>query len=119
MSKIVKGKLGEDLAVKYLQDIGYTVIERNWRYSRLGEIDIIAKNNNQLVFIEVKTRTSAFFGEPIEAITPSKIKKIYKLAEVYLSENTLPNDLGCRFDAVSVILRKTPEIIHHEDIYCG
>lgn len=117
MSKIEKGKTGEDLAVKFIEDNGFTVIERNWRFSRLGEIDIIATKNEQLVFIEVKARTSTFFGEPIEAITPTKIKKIYRIAEIYLSKKPLYNDKECRFDAISVILSKIPKIVHHEDIY--
>lgn len=119
MSKIEKGKTGEDLAVKFLEDKGFIVVERNWRFSRLGELDIIATKNNQLVFIEVKARTSNNFGEPIEAITPTKIKKIYRLAEIYLTKKHVYNEFECRFDAISVILGKAPAITHHENIYCS
>lgn len=117
MEKIKKGQKGENLATEFLQKKGYLILERNWRYSKLGEIDIIAQQNNTIAFIEVKTRSTNLFGEPIEAITPSKIKKIYKLAEIYLNNQISSANLNYRFDAISVKLGQNTEIIHNENIY--
>ena len=96
--------LGENLATKYLQNKGYVIIERNFR-QRYGEIDIIAISKNTLVFIEVKTRKSLVYGEPLESITPKKLRDIIKTAQYYaLTNDKLPKQL--RIDAISVLLNK-------------
>lgn len=79
------GKIGEDVAVQYLEEKGFEIIERNFECKQ-GEIDIIAKNNREkeIVFIEVKTRTNKNYGEPIEALTYYKQKHIIKSIEYYL-----------------------------------
>lgn len=107
--KISKGRLGEELAAKFLQKQGYKIIERNF-HSRVGEIDIIAKDSNTLVFVEVKTRSSKKFGEPVEAVTGQKLKSIEKTCQYYkLLHPELPDVL--RIDVVSVdISNKNPEI---------
>jgi len=84
-TKIIKGKKGEDLAVEFLKKQGFKVIERNWRFSRVGEVDIIARDGDALVFVEVKARTSINFGHPIEAISANKFNTMQKLAEIYIS----------------------------------
>jgi len=100
-------KLGEDKACEYLKKLGFKIIERNFR-KRYGEIDIVAieetkKDGKVLAFIEVKTRTSSQFGNPLEAITYWKLKSLIKTAEFYkISHKNLPESL--RIDAVSVIL---------------
>lgn len=84
------GKIGEDLADKYLKKHGYKIIERNFRI-RGGEIDIIALDGRTLVYIEVKTRTSHKFGLPQEAVTPWKIKFLERAAKFYrLKRKNLP-----------------------------
>lgn len=96
------GNLGENLALKYLKNNGYQIITRNFS-SKFGEIDIIAKEDSTLVFIEVKTRFSQAFGLPEEAITPWKVKKIIKAGEYYKNFHPeLPESL--RIDAVVIEL---------------
>jgi len=79
---IVTGKKGEDLAVEYLEKLGFNVLHRNWRYRR-SEIDIIASLQNVLHFIEVKTRTSLQFGYPEEGVTRRKIEMLLKAGVAY------------------------------------
>ncbi|OGI23585.1 MAG: YraN family protein [Candidatus Melainabacteria bacterium RIFOXYA12_FULL_32_12] len=116
-SNIAKGKIGEDIAAKYLEKRGFKIIEKNWRYSRYGEIDIIATDQKTLVFIEVKTRSTVNYGHPVESITKSKIDKIRTLAGAYLNENPDLKFKNYRFDAIGIILNKEPEIVYYKDIY--
>ena len=76
VSNKTKGKLGEQAAAKYLQRLGYKILERNYRYSRFAEIDIVAKDKDTIVFAEVKTRTGTTFGHPFEAINHTKIENV-------------------------------------------
>ena len=105
------GKIGENLVEKYLKNINYQVIERNFRCKR-GEIDIIAKEKDELVFIEVKTRASMEYGKPAEAVTNQKKKHIYRSAEYYLA---MHHKLSAyvRIDVVEVYLYKNKYYIHH------
>jgi putative endonuclease len=103
------GKIGEDLATNFLEKEGYRIIDRNFRVFE-GEIDIIALYKNELVFLEVKTRKSNFFGYPGEFITKSKINKIKKAAFAYLSKNPTAN---WRIDAISVIINGHSHNIEH------
>ena len=75
------GQKGEETAALYLRRKGYKIIEQNYRYSRLGEIDLIAQEGKDLVFVEVKTRSSLSFAEPEEAVNYQKQKRIIKLAQ--------------------------------------
>ena len=95
------GKIGEDIATVYLQDIGYEILGRNWRFKRV-ELDIIAQANSTLVFCEVKTRRSKSHGAPSDAITPLKLQHIRTAALHWLSNNQSRHQ-GIRFDAISVI----------------
>jgi putative endonuclease len=108
---------GEELAASYLSERGYKIIERNWRFSRLGEIDIIAQKQNTLVFVEVKTRTSRACGDPLESITPSKQRQIAKLVNVYMLQKPVYNHLLQRVDAISVILKNSPEVEHLKNAF--
>lgn len=95
-------RFGEDKACEYLKKLGFKIIERNFRRG-YGEIDIVALDKDVLVFVEVKTRTSSFYGTPLEAITYWKLKALIKTAEFYkLTHPKLPESL--RIDAVSVAL---------------
>lgn len=98
------GKSGEKVALRYLEDKKYKIVAMNFRLFR-GEIDIIAYDNNTLVFVEVKTRKSTDFGLPEESVTPSKQKQIKKIAQGFLTKNNL-YETECRFDVVSLILDK-------------
>lgn len=103
-----EGKLGEDIATKFLQEKDYRVIERNFS-KRYGEIDIIAIDKDTLVFVEVKTRRSSEFGSPLEAITPWKLRSVIKTAEFYkLTHKNLPDLM--RIDAVGIKLNDDEEV---------
>ncbi|HMN23200.1 MAG: YraN family protein [Ignavibacteriaceae bacterium] len=112
------GKEGEDIAAKYLIEKGFNIIARNYHYSTKGEIDIIANDKNQLVFIEVKSRINLEYGEPEYAINPKKIRQIKKMAELYLFDKEI-EEADCRFDIVAIILGdgKNPEINHYENAF--
>ncbi|RJQ49683.1 MAG: YraN family protein [Nitrospiraceae bacterium] len=101
------GQKGEGVAVSFLRKNGYIIIERNYR-NTFGEIDIIAKDNETLVFIEVKTRESIEFGLPFESVTMKKRKKIARVALSYIKRfDELP---ACRFDILSICYKNsTPE----------
>lgn len=105
------GKLGEDNAVKYLKKNGYKIIQRNYR-CKFGEIDIIAQKKHVLVFIEVKTRQTINFGHPIEAITTTKQKHIYKTATHFLLNNKITYK-DVRFDAIEVYIKNINIHINH------
>lgn len=95
------GRSGEDLAARlYLRD-GYDIVARNFRCGQ-GEIDIIAADQGTLVFCEVKTRSTDFFGDPMEAVNRAKQARLRRLAAVWLSENPAPG-MSLRFDVVSVV----------------
>ncbi len=103
------GKLGENAAVRYLKQNGYQVIERNYR-CKYGEIDIIAKDGDSLVFVEVKSRTSSRYGTPYESVDWRKQRKIRRLAAIYLQSRG--RYMGqCRFDVVGVQLTITGEVV--------
>src|SRR5512145_3028413 len=95
------GKTGEDLAVDYLIEEGYEILERNWRFKHI-EVDIIARNKDQLIIAEVKTRTGNSYGEPYTAVDFRKQRSLIFAAERYLFGHDL--DLEVRFDIVSIIM---------------
>jgi putative endonuclease len=95
------GKIGEDIAAEYLNDLGYKILDRNWRFERV-ELDIVAQVGSTLVFCEVKTRRSNSHGIPSDAITPIKLQHIRKAALHWLTNNQ-SRHAGIRFDAISVI----------------
>jgi len=94
------GKLGEDIAVKYLRKNGYQIIERNFR-NKLGEIDIIAREGDVISFIEVKSRGSEQFGSGLEAIDKRKMRKLSQVALTYIKLHSL-EDVMCRFDVLAL-----------------
>jgi putative endonuclease len=95
------GKIGEDIATVYLQDMGYEILVRNWRFERV-ELDIVARKDSILVFCEVKTRRSVSHGVPSDAITPIKLQHIRTAALHWLTNNQSRHK-GIRFDVISVI----------------
>lgn len=108
---------GEEIAATFLKNNGYNILYKNWRHSNIGEIDIIASKNNEIVFVEVKTRTNHSFGEPIDSINQIKQKKIIKLAQVFISQNSFSPNTSFRFDAIGIILAKKIEINHIQSAY--
>jgi len=100
-NKII-GNYGEDTAVKFLQKNKYKIIEQNYS-CKFGEIDIIAKDKNILVFVEVKSRTNEKYGTPGMAVNYYKKKNIINTAKHYIMKNKLQNEF-CRFDVVEVFV---------------
>jgi putative endonuclease len=111
------GKEGEDLAAEYISKKGYEILERNYHYGH-GEIDIIAKKNGVLVFIEVKSRINLEYGEPEYAINKKKIQQIKKMAELYLFDKE-KEEVDCRFDVIAILLepKSSPQITHYENAF--
>lgn len=111
MNKIELGKTGELEVQKYLEKLEYFIIAKNFKCS-YGEIDIIAIDKNELVFVEVKTRCSEKYGEAREAVDKYKKKHIKKAAEFYIYKNKLENRF-IRFDVVEVYVKKDKFSIKH------
>ncbi len=107
-----KGKYGEETAVKYLESIGYKIIKRNFAFGKDAELDIVAKDGDVLVFIEIKSRKSKEFGHPIESVTPQKAKKIIHAAKGYMFINNIYNT-ECRFDIITIEYYYNPPKIEH------
>lgn len=105
----VKGDIGENKAVKYLTDKGYEILETNYK-NKLGEIDIIAKDNTRIVFVEVKARATAKYGYPREAVNEYKQRKIRMVAESYLKSKRLLNSY-IRFDVIEILAGNITHLI--------
>ncbi len=105
------GSHGEDLAAEYLSGDGFTILDRNWR-CRYGELDIIAAEGEVLIFVEVKTRTGRAFGTPAEAVTHTKLRRLRRLAGIWLAAQgrSWP---AVRIDVIEIRLSgPVPEITH-------
>lgn len=116
-AKDVLGRRGEDLAAAFLTDAGYLVVDRNWRCSQ-GEIDIVAVDGVETVFVEVKTRSSVAFGHPFQAITAQKLARLRRLSAAWCAVH--PGDhRNIRIDAISVIapVMGPPQIDHLERVF--
>ena len=101
------GRRGEQLAVDHLLGRGMTVVERNWR-CRLGEIDIVARDGRDTVFVEVKTRTSDRFGGIEQAVTPEKVRRLRRLAGLWLARQDTRWS-GVRIDVIGGVKRYVRE----------
>lgn len=109
------GTLGEELACRFLEEKGYQLLEKNWRFSR-AEVDIIAKDGDILVFIEVKTRSSEYFGKPEEFVSAQKETLISDAAAVYMEK--IGHEWEIRFDIIAVLHNQTTtKISHFEDAF--
>ncbi|WP_030675906.1 YraN family protein [Streptomyces sp. NRRL B-1347] len=108
------GKYGEQLAARRLAEAGMTVLERNWRGGRTGEIDIVARDGDVLVVCEVKTRRAVSFEHPMAAVTPAKAERLRGLAERWVQEHGGAPPGGVRLDVVGVLLpeRGAPVVEH-------
>ena len=105
------GKMGEDIAANYLTKNNYKIRERNFRCKQ-GEIDIIAREKDEIVFVEVKTRSSCTYGRPSEAVNESKQKHITKAAKYYIYLNKLEN-YYIRIDVIEVYFSNNKFYINH------
>ncbi len=110
-SNTQKGKEAEQKAIHFLVNLGYEILCQNYRYQR-GEIDIIAKIDDTIVFVEVKSRQNSYFGLPEEAVTAKKQDLIHQTANNYLIENNLHNPI--RFDIIAIL---PDELVHLIDAF--
>ena len=109
------GKWGEDLAVAYLEKKGYTIVERDWKSGR-RDIDIIALDDDVVVFVEVKTRRNRLYGEPEDAIDYYKLQNLQQAISHYVKFRNIRQDI--RFDIISVVgtIGSEPDIQHIQDV---
>jgi len=101
------GRIGETLAHRYLEASGFVIIEHNWRCPA-GEIDIVARDGTDWVFVEVKARRSDRFGTPEDAITPAKQKRLLQCGLLYMAAHAL-EDANWRIDVVAIMLSRANE----------
>ena len=108
------GKLGEEMAVAFLQKSGYEILEKNWVFQK-AEIDIIAKKNNIVAIIEVKTRSSIDFGLPQDFVKPKKIQLLIKAVNAYINdrEKDFDDALEIRFDIIAIYKSEETFAIEH------
>lgn len=109
------GYLAENLAVKALEKKGYLILETNFS-NRFGEIDIIAKDKDTLVFVEVKAKKGLDYGSPEEMISRGKLRKVQNMASIYMKGESL----SCRIDVVAIVLSEENELLrltHYENVY--
>ena len=102
------GRYGEALAERYLIEAGYEIIAKNWRCA-VGELDLITRQGETLVFVEVRTRRGVQLGSPEESITPAKQAKLIELAYTFLAENALEDDIW-RIDVIAIVLNRQNEV---------
>ncbi len=115
MAETIKtGNEGEKLAAEYLQQKGYEIITRNYRHKH-AEIDLIVRKDSFIVFVEVKTRSYSFYGEPEAFVDSKKAANVIRAAEQYTYEYHYEGNI--RFDIVSVKIGANPEIVHFEDAF--
>lgn len=115
MQNQLLGRHGEQLAYTHLIKQGYHILERNWRFGK-EELDIIAKKDQLIIFVEVKTRENGYLGDPVEAVTPGKQKTIIKVANEYLIQKNI--DLESRFDIIGIVHNKKATSLEHiEDAF--
>lgn len=118
-SKQKKGSYGEELAVKFLKEKGYEIIEQNYRYGH-GEVDIVAMDKKELVFVEVKYRKNLEYGSPEYAVTKSKQRQVRKISELYIMEKGDDIEFdNARIDVVAILNLpgNKPEINHIENAF--
>ncbi len=109
------GKKGEQLAVNFLLENSYDIIERNYRFDK-AEVDIIAQKDNILAIIEVKTRSTIEFGNPQDFVKPGQIQRLVKAVDEYVTVNEL--DVEVRFDIIAIVKNgKNYEIEHLKDAF--
>lgn len=108
------GKIGEEAAVKHLQKKGLIIKYRNYR-CRIGEIDIIAQDSGVLVFVEVRTLRSKYFGLPQESIGYKKMTKVRNVAQYFMQSKNIKNT-DCRIDVIAVFINNDDQVKHIEHI---
>ncbi|MGW2047841.1 YraN family protein [Streptomyces sp. NPDC001858] len=114
LARGARGKYGEELAARRLAEAGMTILERNWRCGRTGEIDIVARDGDVLVVCEVKTRSEGGFQHPMAAVTPEKAERLRGLAEQWIQAHGGAPPGGVRIDLIGVVLpRRGAAVVEH------
>ncbi len=106
--RLRRGARGEAIAAKHLARMGYTICDRNWR-CRVGELDLVCRDGDTLVFVEVRTVSTDFLDSPLETIDAGKQRRVARTAEAYLRS---ADYVHVRFDVVGVVLTKPPTVEH-------
>lgn len=111
------GNEGEEIAAAYLESKGWLILDRNYFFEK-AEVDIVAYDHTQIIFVEVKLRSGTYFGRPEEYITPKKEQLVKKAAEAWVYERKMETAL-VRFDVVAIVQKGTnaPDISHFEDAF--
>lgn len=111
------GNEGEEIAAAYLESKGWLILDRNYFFEK-AEVDIVAYDHTQIIFVEVKLRSGTYFGRPEEYITPKKEQLVKKAAEAWVYERKMETAL-VRFDVVAIVQEGTnaPDISHFEDAF--
>ena len=115
------GRWGEDVAARYVEGLGWTILDRNWRFSRVGELDLVALDPSDgartLVFCEVKTKSGDGFGAPLEAITWAKLSRLNRLACAWMASHATGFD-RIRIDAIGVMGKpgQSYQVTHAEGV---
>jgi putative endonuclease len=104
------GKQGEAIAAQHLQEKGYRILAKNWRFAK-AELDLVVQTENTLVVVEVKTRNTGFFGEPELAVSKRKQQQLVKAAHAFMEAANI--DLEVRFDVVGIISNKNKTELNH------
>ncbi len=114
----VLGKSGENLAVDFLEKKGFEILFRNYK-TRYGELDIICRDGEFIVFIEVRTKKHAIFGHPFDTVNWKKQGKIIRMAQMFLCMENIPGSTPCRFDVIGIISdnKEFPAISHIENAF--
>lgn len=100
------GNIGENLTLDKYVSMGYRLVARNWRYSKVGEIDLILSKQSTLVICEVKARTSGFPEVPSRAVNKAKRQRIIKLAKIFVLQNSQFRNYNIRFDISQILINK-------------
>lgn len=108
-TNLVIGKIGENIAKEYLEEKGYKIIEQNYK-TKYAEIDLVAKQKNELVFVEVRTKIGDIFGTPEETINKRKLRKLWGNATAYAARTKWKG--SSRIDAVCIVLKKDYSVEH-------
>ena len=109
------GRKGEEISIDFLKNKGYEILKRNYRFGH-KEIDIVARDKNTIVFVEVKAGRSKKFGEPFEKVDHQKQKKLIQVAQAFIQENQIKN-FDFRFDVISLNLKGVGEIKHFKNAF--
>ncbi len=106
----ILGRNGEDIAAQYLEEHGYTIMDRNWHCGH-KDLDLVAVKDKTVVFVEVKTRSGTVFGQPRDAVNMRKIRRLVNSADAYIRFRCI--DMDVRFDVISIIVENGKTSIEH------